>query len=151
MKTEFSSSGAGKRRQAFQCNATMHGPVRTLMVDQSAAVLEALKRFFQEQSDFAVVGMATNGEEAVRQAAELSPDLVVMDHVLPGMDGLMATRRIKGGKSPPVVIIFALEDSKGCRLAAKAAGADAVVGKVPQAVSTLRAAIRRAFPGAKFA
>jgi pilus assembly protein CpaE len=124
-----------------------HRAIRTLVADQSAEVREALKRFFEGQSEFEVVGTAASGEEAVQQAAELLPGLIVMDHVLPRMDGLEATRRIKAGKVPPVVIIFALDDTKHCRRAAKAAGADAVVGKVPQAASTLRAAIRRAFPG----
>jgi CheY-like chemotaxis protein len=57
-----------------------------------------------------------------------------------------ATRRIKARERAPVVIMFTLEDTESIRAAAKAAGADDFVAKVPEAVDGLRAAIRRAFP-----
>ena len=92
------------------------------------------------------MGVAETGLEAVDRVAELKPDLVLMDIRMPGMDGLEATRRIKEHEESPVVITFTLEDTEGVRAAAKAAGADDFVAKVPEVVNTLREAIRRAFP-----
>ena len=81
--------------------------------------------------------------------AELGPDLVMMDIRMPEMDGLEATRRIKGREDAPVVIMFTLEDSEGARAAAKRVGADDFVAKAPKMVNALEAALRRAFPRVK--
>jgi len=96
-----------------------------------------------------VVGIAEAGVEGVDLAAKLRPDLVMMDIRMPGMDGLEATRRIKARERAPVVIMFTLEDTESIRAAAKGAGADDFVAKVPDAVDGLRAAIGRTFPEVK--
>ena len=96
-----------------------------------------------------MVGIAETGLEAVDRVAELRPDLVMMDIRMPEMDGLEATRRIKGREDAPVVIMFTLEDSEGARAAAKRAGADDFVAKAPKMVNALEAALRRAFPRVK--
>jgi CheY-like chemotaxis protein len=133
----------GKRRQACERPVADCRRILTLIVDDSAFIVERLRSFFQEQEGFEVVGIAETGLEAVERGRELKPDLVVMDIRMPGMDGLEATRRIKAGEHAPVVIMFTLEDSEGVRAAAKAAGADDFVAKAPQVVEALRAAIRR--------
>ncbi len=123
--------------------------IRTVIVDDSAFIVENLRSFFGQQQEFEVVGVAETGVQAVERVAEVKPDLVVMDVRMPRMDGLDATQRIKAGKGAPVVIIFSLEDSEAARGAAKAAGADGFVAKARGASDALAAAIRRAFPGAK--
>jgi DNA-binding NarL/FixJ family response regulator len=138
-----------KRRGACEHPAAGCRRIRTLIVDDSAFIVESLRSFFGQQEGFEVMGIAETGQEAVDRVTELRPDLVMMDIRMPGMDGLEATRTIKAREDAPVVIMFTLEDTESIRAAAKAAGADDFVAKVPEAVDGLRAAIRRAFPELK--
>jgi NarL family two-component system response regulator LiaR len=73
----------------------MQDPISVLLVDDHAVVRQGLWAFFDTQPDLMVVGEAATGEEAVGLAAEHIPDVVLMDLVMPGMDGVEATRRIK--------------------------------------------------------
>jgi DNA-binding NarL/FixJ family response regulator len=139
----------GKRVGAAGRTSKKQRRIRTVIVDDSALVMQSLVSFFGRQEGFEVVGSAANGQEAVRRAVELRPDLVLMDIRMPEMDGLEATRRIKVGEDSPVVIMLTLEDSECVRGAAKAAGADGFVTKAPKMFKALRAAIRRAFPGVR--
>jgi DNA-binding NarL/FixJ family response regulator len=123
--------------------------VRVLVVCKSAQLREGVERFLDGRGGFEVVGSVADGEAAVRQAVEPGADLVLMDVHMSGMGGLEATRRIKGRRGAPVVILCALDDGGHVRAAAKAAGADAFVPKAARMFTTLPAAIRRAFPRAK--
>jgi DNA-binding NarL/FixJ family response regulator len=145
---EFTSS-AGKRQRKTESPAPDRRRIRTLIVDDSPLVVRGLESFFGQDGEFEVVGIAGTGVEAVERAERLRPELVVMDVMMPEMDGLEATRRIKAGKGAPVVIVFTLEDSAGARARAKRAGADDFVAKAPSGWELLAAAIRRAFPEAK--
>jgi DNA-binding NarL/FixJ family response regulator len=142
--------GKGGKRQVVVGRAgTKQGRIRTLIVDDSAFIVESLGSFFGQQEGFEVVGIAETGLEAVDRVAELRPDLVMMDIRMPGMDGLEATRKIKACGDAPVVIMYTLEDSEGVRSRAKSAGADDFVAKGSQGWDALAAAIRRAFPRVK--
>jgi NarL family two-component system response regulator LiaR len=79
---------------------------RVLIVDDHAIVREGLRTLLSEESDVEVVGEAANGDEAVALAAALLPDVVLMDLVLPGVDGIEATRRIRGGGLPSQVLVL---------------------------------------------
>jgi DNA-binding NarL/FixJ family response regulator len=142
----ISSSAGGKRQGAAERTGTERRRIRTVIVDDAPFVVQSLESFFRRQEGFDLVGTATSGQEAVQRVAELRPDLVLMDIRMAGMDGLEATRRIKGHEESPVVIMLSLEDSAGVRAAAKAAGADGFATKVPKMLEALRAAIGRAFP-----
>jgi two-component system response regulator DesR len=120
-------------------------PVRALIVDDSPLVMKTLASLLEQQSNIQLIGSATDGYGAVRRAMELSPDLVLMDMQLPGINGLEATRQIKARSHAPAVILVAADDTPGCRAAARAAGTDGFVDK--QYLSTrLRPAIRKLFP-----
>ena len=68
--------------------------VRVLLVDDQALLRSGFRMVLEEQDDIEVVGEAADGNEAVARAAELSPDVVLMDVRMPGSDGIDATRRI---------------------------------------------------------
>ena len=136
----------GKPQGAVERTGTKHRRIRTVIVDDSAFIVESLESFFEQQESFEVVGIAETGLGAVDRVAELRPDLVLMDIRMPGMDGLEATRRIKAREGAPVVIMLTLEDGAVVRAMAEGAGADDFVAKAPMVYDALLAAIQRAFP-----
>jgi DNA-binding NarL/FixJ family response regulator len=69
--------------------------IRVLIVDDHHVVREGLRRMLEMEHDIQVIGEARNGEEAIAKAVSLSPDVIVMDLKMPGMDGITATREIK--------------------------------------------------------
>jgi NarL family two-component system response regulator LiaR len=73
----------------------MEDAIRVILVDDHNMVRIGLKAYFSTLSDIQVVGEAGTGEQAVRLAAELAPDVVLMDLIMPGMDGVEATRQVK--------------------------------------------------------
>ncbi|HYO48826.1 MAG TPA: response regulator transcription factor [Chloroflexia bacterium] len=92
----------------------MEGPIRILLVDDHAVVRQGLKAFLATEADIEVVGEASNGREAVEQVKRLKPDVVLMDLVMPQLDGIGATAEIKAS-SPDVDVIAMtsfIEDEK---------------------------------------
>ena len=69
--------------------------IKVLIVDDHQVVREGLRRIVQMDGDIEVVGEAESGEEAITKVVNLSPDVVIMDLKMPGMDGIAATREIK--------------------------------------------------------
>jgi DNA-binding NarL/FixJ family response regulator len=84
--------------------------VRVLVVDDQTPFLRAMTAVVAETHGFEVVGQASSGEESLVVAAALFPDLVLMDVNLPGIDGLEATRRLRAGERPPVVLLLSTYD-----------------------------------------
>jgi two-component system, NarL family, response regulator LiaR len=74
---------------------SMENPIRIILVDDHSMVRLGLKAYFSTLPDILVVGEAASGEEAVRLAAEQTPDVILMDLIMPGMDGVEATRQVK--------------------------------------------------------
>jgi DNA-binding NarL/FixJ family response regulator len=70
-------------------------PIRVLIADDHAVVREGLRTFFSLQDDIEVVGDAADGEQAVELAERLEPDVVVMDLVMPKLDGIAAMRELR--------------------------------------------------------
>lgn len=68
---------------------------RILIVDDNRSIRALLRTLLRKSPDLEYAGEAQDGEEAVRLAAELQPDAIIMDHVMPKMSGLDATREIK--------------------------------------------------------
>ena len=84
----------------------MADPIRVLIVDDHAVVRQGLKAFLRTQDDIEVVGEAADGEEAVRQASQLSPDVVLMDLVMPERDGVEATKSILAANAATKVLVL---------------------------------------------
>src|SRR3972149_5276660 len=73
----------------------MSNPITVLIVDDHEVVRQGVRTFLKTQRDLVVVGAAGSGEEALQLAAEHVPDVVLMDLVMPGMDGVEAILRLK--------------------------------------------------------
>ncbi len=71
------------------------GLIKVLIADDHQVVRQGLRTFLELQEDIHVVGEACDGEEAVQMARQLMPDVVLMDLVMPRMDGITATRQVK--------------------------------------------------------
>lgn len=84
--------------------------VRVLVVDDQPLFRRTMSAVVEETDGFEMVGQASSGEEALDAAAALRPDLVLMDVNLPGIDGLDATRRLRAGEDPPVVVLLSTYD-----------------------------------------
>jgi DNA-binding NarL/FixJ family response regulator len=81
-------------------------PYRILIADDHSLVRKVLKTTLENHSDWQVCGQATNGLEAVQKAAELHPDLIILDFAMPVMDGLGAARRILSASPSVPILIF---------------------------------------------
>ncbi|RJP46584.1 MAG: DNA-binding response regulator [Anaerolineaceae bacterium] len=73
----------------------MANPMSIVIVDDHEVVRKGIRAYLETLPEFQVVGEAISGEEAVEMVGELIPDIVLLDLIMPGMDGVEATRRIK--------------------------------------------------------
>jgi two-component system chemotaxis response regulator CheB len=76
-----------------------------LIVDDSPFVRRAVQRMLEPLDDVRVVGTATNGQEAVEATRSLKPDLIILDIVMPEMDGLAAIREIMRTQPTPILVL----------------------------------------------
>jgi NarL family two-component system response regulator LiaR len=121
-------------------------PIRVMLVDDHAVVRSGLSAFLLIFDDLELVGDAGSGEEAVRMCEQLEPDVVLMDLVMPGMDGATATRVIR--ERCPNVQVIALTSYKEQELVQAVLEAGAI-GYLLKDVSAdeLAGAIRSAYKG----
>jgi DNA-binding NarL/FixJ family response regulator len=106
-----------------------HRLVRVLIVDDTLEVLHDLRQLLELSGLVVVIGEARDGQEALRLAASLSPDVVVMDLEMPAMNGVEATRHIKEGQLARRVVILSVHSGPEETERARAAGADSFVTK----------------------
>ena len=88
--------------------------IGVLIVDDHPVVRQGIISFLEVQGELEVKGAASNGEEAVKAVEELQPDVVVMDLIMPGMDGIEAINQIKSSKPGTRIIVLTsfAQDSK---------------------------------------
>lgn len=113
---------------------------RVLIADDHRVVRRGLRAIFETAPEFKVVGEAEDGDDAVRQAADLRPDLILMDLKMPVRDGISATREIKARHPDTEVILLAGEEEGGNILDAIRAGATGYLSKDSLPEDVLRAA-----------
>ena len=102
---------------------------RVLIVDDHAAVRRGVQRILQSFPEWEFCGEAANGEEAVRLAAALKPEIIVMDVSMPGLNGLEATRIIRDVLPTAKVLLLTLHSSTELVRSAFRAGARGYVLK----------------------
>lgn len=120
--------------------------IRVLIVDDHAVVREGLRTFLQLQDAIDVVGEASDGERAVAAAEHLRPDVVLMDLVMPRMDGVRAMRELRRRLPSARVIVLTSFDDEGRLLPAIRAGAAGYLMKNVQPQELARA-VRAAHAG----
>jgi len=96
--------------------------VRILLVDDADSVRRALRHILTSEPDFAVIGEATDGAQAVALAAALRPDIIVLDLVLPGISGIETARRIYAAGDAEAIIMLTAFGGRTVRAAASDAG-----------------------------
>lgn len=103
--------------------------VKVLIVDDQPAFRAAAREVIASTDGFVVVGEALTGEESIASVRGLHPDLVLMDIVMPGLDGLEAARRIRAEKSDVVVFLLSTYDLENFASRIGASGANAFIPK----------------------
>ena len=117
--------------------------IRVMVVDDHEIVRIGLKQVLDLSGEFEVVGQAADGEEAVRVAAEVSPDLVLMDVIMPRKDGVEACREIMAAAPEVRVVMLTASNAEDAVVESVAAGASGYLLKetdMEQLLSALRSA-----------
>jgi DNA-binding NarL/FixJ family response regulator len=117
----------------------MAARLRVLIADDHPLFRDGLRAMFESEPDIELVGEAATGEEAVALAAELHPDVVLMDVQMPDLDGIEATRRLLAASSETKVLVVTMFENDSSVLAAMRAGAHGYVVKGMRSVDAIRA------------
>lgn len=120
--------------------------IRTLVVDDSEQFLDAMAGFLDSFSGIELVERASTGAAALKCLSAAKPDLVLADLVMPGMDGLELTEKIKALPKAPRVVILTLAEHTDYETHVRAAGADGLLRKY-EMTERFFETIDRLFPG----
>jgi two-component system invasion response regulator UvrY len=113
-------------------------PVGVVMVDDQAVFRRVAREVIEATSGFEPLGEASCGEEALRLADRLEPDLVLVDVRMPGIDGLETARRLRAAHPESVVVLISTEDATAIPSTAKSCGAAELIRKEEFAPATLQ-------------
>ena len=122
-------------------------PIKVLVVEDHPLTQAGLRSFLAAFPDLLLLGMVDSGESAIRFCAQTEPDVILMDLIMPGMDGVTATRAIKERHANIKVIVLTNSDDSATINDALQAGASNYLLKTSSAfelASAIRAAQRRA-------
>lgn len=126
----------------------MSNPLRVLLIDDSATSRQLLAHIINHSGDMTVVGESDNGEKAIALTQQLQPDVLLMDIIMPRMDGVEATRHIMQQSPVPIILISTSYQSSETELAFRALAAGALTvlkkpeGLNPSDVNNIRNTIR---------
>ncbi len=123
--------------------------IKILIVDDHAVLRDGSRALLGVHDEIEIVGEASDGKESIQKALEFTPDVILMDLVMPGMDGLEATRRIRKRIPTAKVLVLTQYETKEYILSAIKEGA---AGYIPKKAlsSELLTAIRAVHEGESF-
>ena len=124
----------------------MADKISVLLVDDHSLVRRGFRRMLEDEEDISVVGEASDGEEAVKLAGSLKPQVIVMDCALPGISGLQATRKILQTAPQTLILMLSMHAEETWVKQAMDAGARGYVLKNAMDLE-LGSAIRRMLKG----
>lgn len=122
--------------------------IRVLLADDNPTFLAAVRQFLSALPVTEVAGEAHNGREAMELAAQLQPDLVLLDIGMPEMNGLEAARRMQQWQSPPFIVFLSMHNGQAYRDAALQVGAAGFISKadfvdeLPRMIETVEERMR---------
>ena len=123
--------------------------IKVLLVDDHAIMRDGIRALLSIHDDIEIAGEASEGKEAIEKTQQLSPDVIIMDIAMPGIDGLEATRRIKKLNPKTKILVLSQYDNKEYVTSAIKAGASGYLPK--RALGTeLITAVRGIFRGESF-
>lgn len=123
--------------------------VKILLVEDHAVMRQGLKALLAEEADIEVVGEASHGREAVQQVSAVRPDLILMDVSMPQLNGIEATRQIRGLQPEVKIVVLSMYANEEYVFQMLQAGASGYVLKQADSAEVL-AAIRAAMAGDSF-
>ena len=126
-------------------NPRLRKPIRVLVADDSPPARGVIRALLASLQEVEMVGLASDGEEAVAQAEALRPDLILMDLQMPKLDGLRATRMVRKHLPGVRVVVVTVNYGPEVQQTCLAGGADGFVAK-DRLYQDLFAEIRRVFP-----
>jgi|SRR5882672_1745594 DNA-binding NarL/FixJ family response regulator len=124
-------------------------PIRVLLVDDHDVARRGIRSVLSSDSNLDVISEAADGEEAVKQAEELRPAIILLDITLPGISGIQAARRIRVASPDSRIIFLSQHDSIQIAKDALSVGAHGYVVK-SDAGRDLLAAIKAVYEGRTF-
>lgn len=114
-------------------------PIKVVIVDDHAVVRAGMRMLLESDPDILIVGEGENGQDAIRLAQELAPDVVLMDVTMPVLDGVEATRQIKAQANSTAILALTIHEGSDYFFQMLQAGASGYVPKRAAPEELLRA------------